>query len=520
MIRPVTCQVALAPFLALLSAPPSPPPPPPQPTAPPAALTLPGSPFGIAAGFLYGYEGTRAYQFMPQVRALHAGFTKVYLFWNQVEPERGRYDWTAVDRFVAQLRTPEEGLIALFSASQWATRTVARQLPPSPAKDPDDYYRFVCQLVRHCKGRVRYWQNDAEPNNPLFWSGSKEEFVAQLKVFYRAVKSADPSAMVVVGGYDGMFGPPGTHQFPQQQAGLAFFDHVLDQGRDAFDLFDLRLYGDPYTIVARVQFMREKMRTRGYEKPIVCLEYGGPSLFEFAENRKYIPLVLAWSQAATSPENHGQPAPGRGVRDQIRKLYEIMPTLPPQTQMFMQGCPPELDARYQRIQARSLVMRNLFALSAGVEKTVYWYLPDSSFAGEARYELMTLMYGKVGLIEVVDDVRFGRRLLGAEVFSRMARTLSGVRQVRAVDSPGHPTIFHFQIDRAARGPLHVIWEKRDSFSGEDAPPVVHDCPWAARAARAVDAFGRSVPLQVSGGRLRLPVSITPIFVEPLRRPAD
>jgi hypothetical protein len=162
-------------------------------------------------------------------------------------------------------------------------------------------------------------------------------------------------------------------------------------------------------------------------------------------------------------------------------------------------------------------MRNLFALSAGVQKTVYWYLPDIPLAGEARYELMPLMYGKIGLIEVTDDVRFGRRLLGAEVYSRMARTLSGVRQVRALDSPGQPTIFHFQVDRGRRGPVHVIWEKRDSFSGEDAAPVAHDCPWPAPAARAVDAFGRSVPVQVSRGRLKLPVSITPIFVEPLQQ---
>ena len=100
-------------------------------------------------------------------------------------------------------------------------------LPPSPAKDPDDYYRFVYDLVKHCKGRVRYWQNDAEPNNPIYWSGTKEEFVAQLKVFHRAVKAADPAAVVVVGGYDGLFGPPGTHQYPNQQAGLDFFDFVL-----------------------------------------------------------------------------------------------------------------------------------------------------------------------------------------------------------------------------------------------------------------------------------------------------
>ncbi len=190
------------------------------------SLNLPGSPLGIAWGFLYGYLSVKPETFMPQMRGLGAGFTKVYLFWNQIEPKKGQYDWTAVDVFVNQLRSPDEGLIALFSSSQWAVQKPAAMLPPSPASNPEDYYRFVFDLVKHCKGRVRYWQNDAEPNDPIYWSGSKEEFVAQLKVFYKAVKAADPTAVVIVGGYDGLFGPPGTHQFPNPEVGLAFFDSV------------------------------------------------------------------------------------------------------------------------------------------------------------------------------------------------------------------------------------------------------------------------------------------------------
>ena len=145
------------------------------------ALTMPGSPLGIAWFFLYGYDQVPAATYLPQLRELGAGATKVYLFWGQVEPEKGRYDWTAVDAFVNQLKTPEEGLISIFSTSQWAVQRPADQLPPSPAKDPQEYYRFVYDLVKHCKGRVRYWQNDSEPNNPIYWAGTKEQFVAQSK---------------------------------------------------------------------------------------------------------------------------------------------------------------------------------------------------------------------------------------------------------------------------------------------------------------------------------------------------
>jgi hypothetical protein len=55
-------------------------------------LTMPGSPLGIAWGFLYGNLGVRAEQFMPQVRELAGGFTKIYLTWHQIEPQKGQYD--------------------------------------------------------------------------------------------------------------------------------------------------------------------------------------------------------------------------------------------------------------------------------------------------------------------------------------------------------------------------------------------------------------------------------------------
>src|SRR5579884_1491041 len=201
-----------------------------------ATTTLPGAPLGIAWGFLYGYQNVRAEQYMPQVRSLGAGSTKVYLFWNQIEPEPGRFDWTAVDRFADQLQSPDEGLISIFSSSLWATTRTEAILPPSPAKRPQDYYRFINTLVRHCRGRVRYWQNDSEPNNPIYWSGTKEQFVDQLKIFYKAVKDADPRAIVIAGGYDGLFNPPDMFEFPTQKYGLDFFDYVAREA--PFDAFD------------------------------------------------------------------------------------------------------------------------------------------------------------------------------------------------------------------------------------------------------------------------------------------
>lgn len=467
-----------------------------------------GAPLGVAWGFLYGYEGVKAQTFMPQLRQLGAGFTKVYLIWNQVEPQKGRYDWSAVDAFVDQLKSPEEGLIALFSSSSWAVKRPSALLPPSPAKDPEDYYRFVHDLVKHCKGRVRYWQNDAEPNNPIYWSGTKEEFVAQLKVFSKAVKDADPSAVVVVGGYDGLFGPPGTHQYPNQQVGLDFFDYVFKEGSSAFDVFDLRLYADPYTIPARVDYMRQRMITLGHNRSIICTEYGGPGFFEFAENRKYIPLVVSWAASMGKTDDKGKALGDPASAGQIKALYDKMNTLAPQTQMFMQGCSPELNAKYERIQARSLVMRDVFALAAGVQKTLYWELIPP---GGKRDDVMTLMYGKIGVLDLQDGV-VKKRFLIADVFERMAKAFDGVQRVKQVRIPDKPSIFLFEVDRGKSGLLYVAWDRRDAFSGEDSPAVPIDFPYAMEKVIAIDTLGQDIPAQVSEGRAHLSVSVTPVFI--------
>ena len=479
-------------------------------------LELPGSPLGIAWFILYGHLGVPAVTFLPPLREIGGGFSKVYLFWQQIEPQKGQFDWTAPDAFVAQLQSPDEGLISLFSSSQWAVKKPSAMLPPSPAKDLKDYYDFVHATVSRYKGRVRYWQNDAEPNNPVFWAGTKEEFVAQLKVFYRAVKDADPAAQVVLGGYDGLFIPPNmvplpgqrTEPFPQQKTGLEFFDYVLREGVGNFDLFDLRLYGDPYTITARVDYMRERMRAFGPVKPIICTEYGGPGLFEFPENRAYVSLIQTWSQAATTPDSQGVPQTDKHGANRITELYAHMSTLPPQTQMFMQGCSPELEAKYNRIQSRGVVMRNLLALSDGVQKTLYWELLS---APGPRDDLMTLMYGKIGLVSLENgQLKYHPT---AEVFKRMAQKFDGIREVTRVPVPGQPSVFLFKVDRRARGPLYVAWERRDAFSGEDAPPITTGWPWPGAKATAIDTFGAAVTATIAEGKLTLPVSVTPIYVE-------
>jgi hypothetical protein len=153
-------------------------------------------------------------------------------------------------------------------------------------------------------------------------------------------------------------------------------------------------------------------------------------------------------------------------------LDERMATLPPQLQMFLRGCPPELEAKRHRIDRREIVMRNLLALAAGVRRPVCWKQAPDIPGYQNPLSVMDLLFGKFTLMDDEDGA---------------AR-------------------------RAGRGPLLVVWRQRDSFHGEDHPPAAFASPWPAAAASAVDALGRPQPAEVADGRVHVQVSLAPLFI--------
>jgi hypothetical protein len=196
------------------------------------------------------------------------------------------------------------------------------------------------------------------------------------------------------------------------------------------------------------------MRALGYEKPLLAGEYNAPRPNLYPEAVAAMQAAMAAAFAAGPDVSGGQGPDGAAQRTPeqaaMASLYERMPSLPPQLQMFMRGCPPGLEARRRRINCREIVMRNLLALASGVRRTICWDL--------------------------------------------------------AAEIPG------YEVRRRGRGPLLVVWDQRDSFSGEDDPPVAFDWPWPEARAAAVDAFGQPQPAEVRDGRVHLEASITPLLV--------
>src|SRR5258707_7301514 len=107
------------------------------------------------------------------------------------------------------------------------------------------------------------------------------------------------------------------------------------------------------------------MAAHGGEKPVVVGEYGGPTLLGFPAHEPVMQQVMAEACAGLGPSlDTAELAQQAETPDRraMRTLYARMKDLPPELQMFMQGCPPLLEARRHRIACREVVTRNLLAL--------------------------------------------------------------------------------------------------------------------------------------------------------------
>ncbi|MHA6617950.1 hypothetical protein [Pseudonocardia sp. DLS-67] len=464
---------------------------------------------GVVRGISHGLFGPPD-DFMTPARTLGARLVRVYVYWSQVEPARGRYDWRIVDDILAQLDGDEDAWITVCSSSPWATRTPTDFQPPSPAVDDEAYSAFVTALVARCSGRIRYWQCNNEPSNTgLLWAGTAAEYVHQLELFAAAVRRADPAASVVLGGcgYDVLSSPPGS---PER----TFFDQLAAAGRDSFDLFDLHLYDDPAAIPEHVETARGFMLAHGYVKPVVVGEYNGPTFLQFplatAEFERTFVDVLTADQAIamSTQELAAQLVDETPDRRAVRLLYERRDDLPAELAMFLADAPAELAGLRERLGHRQLVQRALLALACGVDVLACWNLAPEVANHTDRHNIMDLMFGSLALMDHEDGAIRSPRPR-ARAHRLLAALLTDATDVRPVDEAGVTAV---RIESARAAPVLVAWTRPVDPLDESGPPARIAPEWSHPEVHALDVHGRRPRPVLAGGRAHLVVGPTPVLL--------
>jgi hypothetical protein len=128
------------------------------------------------------------------------------LGWDDYEPARGHYDFVWLKEFVKlaaqhgiKIR-PYIGYTPQWAASRGSADGKAWNNPPA---DYLTWYRFVYRLAQTLRDypNVLSYEIYNEQNARLWWDGSIDEYKEALRHAALAIRSADPDAQVILGGF-------------------------------------------------------------------------------------------------------------------------------------------------------------------------------------------------------------------------------------------------------------------------------------------------------------------------------
>jgi polysaccharide biosynthesis protein PslG len=145
-------------------------------------------------------------------RTLHPEISRNTLRWEQIEPTRGKQDWTLTDDVVDELRNAGvEPLFVVMGSPSWARSTPVATpsgylYVPPPGASFDrwlaEYAGFVGEAASRYRGKVRKWEIWNEPNLAAFWRPrpNVDEYARLYTTLRRAIVRQDPDAKVALGG--------------------------------------------------------------------------------------------------------------------------------------------------------------------------------------------------------------------------------------------------------------------------------------------------------------------------------
>jgi len=199
-----------------------------------------------------------------------------FCHWRVVEPEQGRFEWR--DAEIDELRKRGFAIMAnLGHPPRWAGRPHPADQDhgswtSAPPRDVAEWENYVFQTVTHFRDRIRHWEVWNEPCWHTFFSGTPEEYAELLKVAYRAIKRADPQA-VVIGGCFSSHAREWTQRVLAQD-GLDFMDALSYHVYWSPAVTEPAAPGEATFIEQEVRHFQDLMNERGKPKPIYMTEGG------------------------------------------------------------------------------------------------------------------------------------------------------------------------------------------------------------------------------------------------------
>lgn len=164
--------------------------------------------FSLGAAPL-GWPDAELAHHLDIVAASGAGWIRIDVDWSDVEEERGRHDWSTVDRVVQMASVRELRVLGLLTYTPvWARP--ANTTDKHPPVDPTDMAAFAASAAGRygpggsgdVAGSIRHWEIWNEPNLEGFWESGADPtaYAALYTEVAGALRRADPGATIIAGG--------------------------------------------------------------------------------------------------------------------------------------------------------------------------------------------------------------------------------------------------------------------------------------------------------------------------------
>ncbi len=186
--------------------------------------------------FQLGVQVQISYDHMDQwtdvaANQLGVKWVKQQVRWEDIEKEKGTYDWYETDTFLtAAAAQGLKVLVSVVTAPDWAREQGADLTQHGPPANPQDYADFVAALLRRYPGKIHAVEVWNEQNLDREWTStnglSAANYVALLHATYQTVKAIDPGVIVVSGALSPTGLSDGVHAWDD----FVYMDQMIDGG--------------------------------------------------------------------------------------------------------------------------------------------------------------------------------------------------------------------------------------------------------------------------------------------------
>ncbi len=253
--------------------------------APPDISQAALNPFGVNVS-LERYAGHDLDRALGMIRDGGFHWIRQRFPWAEIEPEQGEYHWEEWDRIVAAALEHDLTIIAVLETSpSWARAPMDAETPQAPPRDFTHFADFARAFASHHQEQLDFYEIWDQPNLYPHWGERYSDPTAYthlLQAGYRAVKEADPEALVLSAGL-----APNVEEGGRFMSDILFLQEMYEAGaKEYFDILAIKPYGLWYepedrrlspqeANFSRPILLREVMLRHGDEhKAVWAVEFG------------------------------------------------------------------------------------------------------------------------------------------------------------------------------------------------------------------------------------------------------